>query len=94
MGGTIGRISEIAAAVAAAVETGTASDQVLSSARSLSKESGELRLEVDKFLRTVRTGPADRRLHDDPNYAGPERRADHPGLPATAVPPRPDTAAA
>jgi methyl-accepting chemotaxis protein len=35
-------------------ETGSASTQVLSSAQSLSSESGRLRLEVDKFLATVR----------------------------------------
>ncbi len=90
IGGTIGRISEIAAAIAAAVEqqgaatqeisrnvqqaaqgtaqvaanitdvnrgaseTGSASSQVLSSAQSLSNESNHLKLEVDKFLNTVR----------------------------------------
>jgi methyl-accepting chemotaxis protein len=35
-------------------ETGSASTQVLSSAQSLSKESGQLRLEVDKFLTAMR----------------------------------------
>jgi methyl-accepting chemotaxis protein len=35
-------------------ETGAASAQVLSSAQSLSKESNHLKLEVDKFLHTVR----------------------------------------
>jgi methyl-accepting chemotaxis protein len=90
IGGTIGRISEIAATIAAAVEeqgaatqeiarnvgeaakgtamvasnitdvnrgageTGSASSQVLSSAQSLSGESNHLKLEVDKFLATVR----------------------------------------
>jgi methyl-accepting chemotaxis protein len=90
IGGTIGRISEIASAIAAAVEeqgattqeisrnvgeaakgtamvasnitdvnrgageTGSASSQVLSSAQSLSSESNHLKLEVDKFLSTVR----------------------------------------
>jgi methyl-accepting chemotaxis protein len=90
IGGTIGRISEIAATIAAAVEeqgaatgeiarnvgeaakgtamvasnvtdvnrgageTGSASSQVLSSAQSLSSESNRLKLEVDKFLSTVR----------------------------------------
>jgi methyl-accepting chemotaxis protein len=90
IGGTIGRISEIAAAIAAAVEeqgaatqeisrnvqqaaqgtaqvasnitdvnrgageTGSASSQVLASAQSLSSESNHLKLEVDKFLTTVR----------------------------------------
>jgi methyl-accepting chemotaxis protein len=37
-----------------ASETGTASSQVLSSAQSLSSESNRLKLEVDKFLNTVR----------------------------------------
>jgi PAS domain S-box-containing protein len=90
IGGTINRVSEIAAAIAAAVEeqgaatqeiarnvqqaalgtaqvatnitdvnrgaseTGSASSQVLSSARSLSSESNHLKVEVDKFLMTVR----------------------------------------
>jgi len=90
IGGTIGNISEIAAAIAAAVEqqgaatqeisrnvqqaargtaevannitdvsrgasaTGSASSQVLSSARSLSNESNRLQLEVENFLNTVR----------------------------------------
>jgi methyl-accepting chemotaxis protein len=90
IGGTIGRIAEIASTIAAAVEeqgaatqeiarnvqqaaqgttqvannitevnrgaaeTGSASSQVLSSAQSLSQESNRLKLEVDKFLATVR----------------------------------------
>jgi methyl-accepting chemotaxis protein len=37
-----------------ASETGSASAQVLSSAQSLSKESNHLKVEVDKFLHTVR----------------------------------------
>jgi methyl-accepting chemotaxis protein len=90
IGGTIGRISEIASTISAAVEeqgaatqeiarnvgeaakgtqqvasnitdvnrgaseTGSASAQVLSSAQQLSSESNHLKLEVDKFLSTVR----------------------------------------
>ncbi len=90
IGGTIGRISEIAATIAAAVEeqgaatkeiarnvqqaaqgttqvatnitdvnrgaaeTGAASGQVLTSARSLASESNRLKLEMTKFLETVR----------------------------------------
>jgi methyl-accepting chemotaxis protein len=90
IGGTIGRISDIASTIAAAVEeqgaatqeiarnvgeaakgttqvatnitdvnrgaaeTGSASAQVLASAKSLSSESHHLRSEVDKFLSTVR----------------------------------------
>jgi methyl-accepting chemotaxis protein len=88
--GTIGRMSEIATLIAAAVEeqgaatqeisrnvaqaahgtaqvatnitdvsrgasdTGMASSQVLSSAQALSRESGRLKSEVEKFVRTVR----------------------------------------
>jgi methyl-accepting chemotaxis protein len=91
IGATIGRISEIAGAIAAsvdeqgastrdiarsidqaadgtaqvvlnignvnrgAVETGSASAQVLSSSRSLSNESNRLKLELVKFLTTVRS---------------------------------------
>ena len=90
IGGTIGRMSEIASTIASAVEeqgaatqeiarnvqqaaqgtqevssnitdvqrgaseTGTASSQVLSAAQSLSSESNRLKLEVGKFLSTVR----------------------------------------
>jgi methyl-accepting chemotaxis protein len=91
IGGTIGRMSEIASTIASAVEeqgaatqeisrnvqqaaqgtqqvssnitgvqrgaseTGSASSQVLSAAQSLSSESNRLKLEVGKFLNTVRT---------------------------------------
>ncbi|RAI44351.1 methyl-accepting chemotaxis protein [Rhodoplanes roseus] len=91
IGGTIGRIAEIASTIAAAVEeqgaatgeiarnvqqaatgttevarnitdvsrgaaeTGSASSQVLSSAQSLAGESSRLKLEVGKFLQTVRS---------------------------------------
>ena len=37
-----------------ASETGSASSQVLSSAQSLSRESSHLKIEVQKFLETVR----------------------------------------
>jgi methyl-accepting chemotaxis protein len=46
--GTIGQVNHGAA------ETGTASSQVLASARQLAGESSRLKLEVDKFLATVR----------------------------------------
>src|SRR5204862_984902 len=95
IGSTIGRISEIAMAVAAAVEqqgattkeilrnvhqaaqgtaqgatnigdvnrgaseTGAASTQVLTSAHSLSGESNRLKVEVEKFLATVRAARRD-----------------------------------
>jgi methyl-accepting chemotaxis protein/aerotaxis receptor len=37
-----------------AIETGSASAQVLSSAKSLASESSRLKLEMDKFLGSVR----------------------------------------
>ena len=37
-----------------AIETGTASSQLLASAKSLSGDSNRLKREVDKFLNTVR----------------------------------------
>jgi methyl-accepting chemotaxis protein len=46
--------SHIADVQRAASETGSASSQVLSSAQSLSSDSNRLKLEVDKFLATVR----------------------------------------
>jgi len=52
--GTSQVASNVAVVNRGATETGTASAEVLSSARSLSKESGSLRAEVDKFLATVR----------------------------------------
>jgi methyl-accepting chemotaxis protein len=110
IGGTIGRIAEIADHIAKAIakqgaatqaitvdvhqaahgatevakniidvsrgagETGSASARVLSSAQSLSIQSGDLKEEVKNFLIAVRDGPANRRKVDDPNYRGPERR--------------------
>ncbi|HUI97869.1 MAG TPA: methyl-accepting chemotaxis protein [Xanthobacteraceae bacterium] len=58
-------------------ETESASEQVRNSAAMLAAEGAKLRREVETFLLSVRTGPANRRRHDDPNYQGPERRADY-----------------
>ena len=52
--GTTQVASNITAVNRGAAETGSASTQVLSSAQSLSTESNHLKLEVDKFLATVR----------------------------------------
>jgi len=46
--------SNIADVNRGAGETGSAVSQVLSSAQSLSSESNHLKIEVDKFLSTVR----------------------------------------
>lgn len=61
-----------------------ASAEVLSSARSLSHESQQLKIEMDKFLNMVRTERADRRQHDDPSFTGPERRAERRARAAVA----------
>ena len=45
--------ANIAEVSRAADETGAASENVLSAAQSLSKESSHLKVEVDKFLTTV-----------------------------------------
>jgi methyl-accepting chemotaxis protein len=52
--GTTQVASNITQVNSGASETGTASSQVLSSAQSLSSESNHLKVEVDKFLATVR----------------------------------------
>ena len=74
--GTAKIAADIVAVDRGAGETGAASGQLLAAARSLARENDQLKMEVDKFLVTVRTGPADRRRRADPNYNGPERRAD------------------
>lgn len=53
-GGTGTVSNNIGKVSSGARETGSASSQVFSSARSLSQESNRLKLEVDKFLKTVR----------------------------------------
>jgi methyl-accepting chemotaxis protein len=52
--GTTQVASNIADVNRGATDTGSASTQVLASAQSLSKESGRLKIEMDKFLSTVR----------------------------------------
>ena len=68
--------SNITGVKKAASDSSAASAQVLSAAGNLAHQAKQLNAEVQDFLQTVRTGPADRRGADDPNYAGPERRAD------------------
>jgi hypothetical protein len=52
--GSIGSEVDRSTTLTANTETGSASSQVLSSAQSLSTESNRLKLEVGKFLATVR----------------------------------------
>jgi methyl-accepting chemotaxis protein len=57
-------------------EANRSADQVLTASNVVSGASEKLVAEVMKFFVILRTGPMDRRLQDDPNYKGPEKRAD------------------
>jgi len=72
--GTTDVSSNIADVSHHATETGAAATQMLGSAQSLSREGTRLKQEMERFLHVIRTGVADRRWHDDPDYHGPERR--------------------
>ena len=56
-----------------AVETGSASSQMLSAARSLASDSGRLKVEVEKFIRGVRTGQPSTQLIVDFNETSASR---------------------
>ena len=56
-------------------ETTRSAGAVLDASLSLSNEANRLTEEVQNFFTALRTGPLDRRVGDDPNYEGPERRA-------------------
>jgi len=73
-GGTAGVVAKVEDVARGATETRGASQQVLTSAQSLSQESSRLSSEIEKFLMLIRTGALNRRHHDDPNYRGLERR--------------------
>ncbi len=55
-------------------ETGDAASEINGAAGELSQQAERLKSEVSTFLRDVREGPGERRVSDDPNYPGPERR--------------------
>jgi len=75
-GGTSGVAAKVEDIARGATETRDASRQVLASAQSLSQENSRLSAEIESFLKVIRSGPLNRRHHDDPNYPGPERRID------------------
>ncbi|MCP4936191.1 MAG: hypothetical protein GY927_18805 [bacterium] len=58
----------------ASQDVSAASGQVTSAAGELSRQSTILKSVVDQFLLDLRKGTANRRLRDDPNYKGSERR--------------------
>jgi methyl-accepting chemotaxis protein len=56
-------------------ETTRSAGAVLDASQSLSNEAQRLTEEVQNFFAALRTGPAERRAADDPNFRGPDRRA-------------------
>jgi methyl-accepting chemotaxis protein len=57
-------------------ETTRSAGAVLDASLSLSSEANRLTEEVQNFFAALRSGPSERRLADDANYRGPERRAE------------------
>lgn len=55
-------------------EAGSISKSVLTAASELSEHARYLSEEVATYLLSLRNGPLDRRLGDDPTYSGPDRR--------------------
>ena len=57
-------------------ETTRSAGAVLDASLSLSSEANRLTEEVQNFFTALRTGPLERRVADDPQYRGPERRVE------------------
>lgn len=57
-------------------ETNRSAGITKSTSKNLSEQADRLSGELETFFAALRTGPLDRRVHDDPNYRGPERRAE------------------
>jgi methyl-accepting chemotaxis protein len=69
----VGNVSNVTGAIDQTSQSATA---VLSASTGMAAQADRLTTEVRNFLFALRTGPLDRRKADDPNYRGPERRAD------------------
>jgi methyl-accepting chemotaxis protein len=63
----------------ASQEAGAASEQVTSAAGDLSQQSETLKSVVSQFLASLREGAGNRRIKDDPDFNGPERRSKNSG---------------
>lgn len=57
-------------------DTNRSAETTRTASASLSRQAERLAEEVKTFFHALRTGPLDRRQENDPNYRGPERRAD------------------
>jgi methyl-accepting chemotaxis protein len=74
-GGTQTLASSIATVSAAIGETNRSAEQVLSASDKVSGAAATLSAQVTEFFLKLRHGPMDRRVEDDPNYKGPNRRS-------------------
>ncbi|MGJ5029151.1 HAMP domain-containing methyl-accepting chemotaxis protein [Bradyrhizobium sp. HKCCYLS2038] len=67
--------SNISTVSAAIEETSQSADSVRGASNNVSRVAESLAAEVQEFFVRLRSGALDRRVVDDPNYRGPERRA-------------------
>uniref|UniRef100_UPI0035274810 HAMP domain-containing methyl-accepting chemotaxis protein n=1 Tax=Bradyrhizobium sp. (strain ORS 278) TaxID=114615 RepID=UPI0035274810 len=67
--------SNISTVSGAIEETSQSADSVRNASSNVSRAAENLAAEVEEFFIRLRNGPLDRRVEDDPNYRGPERRA-------------------
>jgi methyl-accepting chemotaxis protein len=76
--------SNIASVNGAIDQTSRSAEQVLAASGNVVTQAERLAAEVEQFFVRLRTGPLDRRVEDDPDYKGEERRYDKPGYRAPA----------
>ncbi|WP_257170699.1 methyl-accepting chemotaxis protein [Bradyrhizobium sp. SRS-191] len=67
--------SNISTVSAAIEETSQSADSVRNASSNVSRVAENLAAEVQEFFVRLRSGALDRRVAEDPNYRGPERRA-------------------
>ncbi|CCE00404.1 Methyl-accepting chemotaxis protein (MCP) [Bradyrhizobium sp. STM 3809] len=67
--------SNISTVSGAIEETSQSADSVRNASTNVSRAAENLAAEVEEFFIRLRSGPLDRRVENDPNYRGPERRA-------------------
>ncbi|MDU3131090.1 MAG: methyl-accepting chemotaxis protein [Bradyrhizobium sp.] len=67
--------SNISTVSGAIEETSQSAASVRDASNNVSRVAEDLAAEVQDFFIRLRSGPLDRRVDDDPNYQGPERRA-------------------
>ena len=78
--------SSISTVSGAIGETNRTADHVLDASNKVSGAAADLTAEVREFFIKLRNGPMDRRLEDDPDYRGPERRIYGSNSVSSAIP--------